>query len=87
MDREVWRAAVHGVCKESGMTEWLNWTENSFLYTYKYILLIFANLICFLKCHLLDFPGSPVVKNLPCSSGDAGSVLGWRTKILHAQSN
>ena len=27
MDREAWRAAVHGVDKESDMTERLNWTE------------------------------------------------------------
>ena len=27
MDRETWHAAVHGVTKESDMTEWLNWTE------------------------------------------------------------
>ena len=24
MDREAWSAAVHGGCKESDMTEWLN---------------------------------------------------------------
>ena len=27
MDREAWRAAVHGGRKESDMTEQLNWTE------------------------------------------------------------
>ena len=31
-----------------------------------------------------DFPGGPVVKNLPCNAEDAGSILGWGTKILHA---
>ena len=28
MDREAWRAAVHGGCKASDTTERLNWTEN-----------------------------------------------------------
>ena len=27
MDRDAWHTAVHGFCKESDMTEWLNWTE------------------------------------------------------------
>ena len=27
MDREVWRAAIHGIAKEPDTTEWLNWTE------------------------------------------------------------
>ena len=28
MDREAWRAVVHGVTKSQIMTEWLNWTEH-----------------------------------------------------------
>ena len=31
-----------------------------------------------------DFPGGPVVKNLPCKAGDMGSIPGWGTKIPHA---
>ena len=31
-----------------------------------------------------DFPGGPVVKNLPSNAGDAGSIPGWGTKIPHA---
>ena len=27
MDTEAWRATIHGVSKESDMTEQLNWTE------------------------------------------------------------
>ena len=27
-DTEAWRAAVHGGCKESDMTERLNWTDS-----------------------------------------------------------
>ena len=27
MDKEAWRAVIHGGRKESDMTEWLNWTE------------------------------------------------------------
>ena len=28
-----------------------------------------------------DFPGGPVVKNLPSNAGDVGSIPGWLTKI------
>ena len=31
-----------------------------------------------------DFPGVPVVKNLPYNAGDVGSIPGWGTKIPHA---
>ena len=33
----------------------------------------------------MDFPGSPGVKNPPCSARDAGSILGQGTKISHAE--
>ena len=31
-----------------------------------------------------DFPGGPVVKNLPCNARDPGSIPVWETKIPHA---
>ena len=31
-----------------------------------------------------NFPGGPVVKNLPCNAGTMGSVTAWGTKIPHA---
>ena len=31
--------------------------------------------------HAGDFPGGPVVKNLPCNAGDAGLSSGQGTKI------
>ena len=31
-----------------------------------------------------NFPGGPVVKNLPCNAGDTGLIPGRGTKILHA---
>ena len=35
--------------------------------------------------HLRDFPGGPVVKNLPCNAEVVGSLLGQGTKIPHAE--
>ena len=32
-----------------------------------------------------DFPGGSVVGDLPSKAGDAGSILGWGTKIPHAE--
>ena len=32
-----------------------------------------------------DFPGGPVVKNLPSNVGDAGLIPGQETKILQAK--
>ena len=31
-----------------------------------------------------DFPGGPMVKNLPYNAGDMGSIPGQGTKIPHA---
>ena len=33
--------------------------------------------------NLVDFPGGPVVKNLPCNAGDAGLFLVRETKTSH----
>ena len=33
--------------------------------------------------HLRDFPGDPVVKNLPFNAGPLGLIPGWGTKIPH----
>ena len=30
-----------------------------------------------------DFPGGPLVKNLPCNAGDACRIPGWGTKTPH----
>ena len=42
----------------------------------KYVLLIVQP--------LRDFPGGPVIKNLPLNAGDVASIPGWGTKIPHA---
>ena len=35
-------------------------------------------------CPPRDFPGDPVIKNLPSNAGDMGSIPGQETKIPHA---
>ena len=32
----------------------------------------------------MDFPGSPVVKNLPCNAGDGRLISDQENKTLHA---
>ena len=37
-----------------------------------------------LKVHSRDFPGGPLIKNLPCNVGGVGLMSGWGTgKIPH----
>ena len=36
------------------------------------------------KSYGRDFPGGPVVKNLPCNAEDMSLIPGWGTKISHA---
>ena len=43
-----------------------------------------VTLITFQLATYGDFPGGPMVKNLPSNAGNTGSIPGWGTKILHA---
>ena len=40
--------------------------------------------MAYIKNSMRDFPGGPVVKNLPSSAGDKGSIPGQGTNIPHA---
>ena len=51
------------------------------MYTHVYI---HAGFLIVKNAAKWDFPGSPVVKNLPCNGGYTGSILGWRNKTTHA---
>ena len=39
------------------------------------------------RIHFKDFPGGPVVKNLPFKAGEVGSIPDRETKIPHLQNN
>ena len=89
MDRETWCAAVHEVTMS---WTWLSdWTELMILYIRILKMLpenyssSSINLIKLQNTKSIhrDFPGGPVVKNLPSNAGDAGSIPGGRTKIPH----
>ena len=41
----------------------------------------------YLKQDNRDFPGSPVVKNLPANAGDMGLIPGPGNKIPHVRGN
>ena len=43
-----------------------------------------AHKIVHLKNWWWDFPGGPLVKNLPSNAGEVGSIPGWGTKIPYA---
>ena len=38
----------------------------------------------FLNWKMRDFPGGPMVRNLPSNAGGMSSVPSWGTKVLHA---
>jgi len=38
----------------------------------------------YVRYHSGDFPGGPVVKDLPCNAVDTSSIPAWGTKIPHA---
>ena len=42
--------------------------------------------ICYKSAiYFRDFPGGPVVKNLPYNAGDMGSISGWGSKFPRAE--
>ena len=70
MDRGNWGATVHRVAKSQTQLKQLS------IYTKE----LFTDIIARLKVHSGDFPGGPVVKNLPCDAGNEGLIPCWGTK-------
>ena len=58
---------------------WFSWKAGKF---WRRDALGITSFIC--KMESRDFPGGPVVKNLPSNAGDSGSIPGGGTKIPHA---
>ena len=85
MDREAWRAAVHGVAKSrTRLSDWteLNWTEGLYLSRHDHKVKggpASSNR----KNPERDFPGNPVLRPWASTAGGIGSILGLGTKILH----
>ena len=73
-DREAWCATAHGVAKSQTWTS--NWTTIE--------LNIWTSQPFLKKMVNRDFPGGPVVKNMPCNAGDIVLISGGGTKIPHA---
>ena len=89
MDREAWRAAVHGVAKSrTRLSNSTDWSDNSCIYIFKDTnyqsrlimgLLTILNHGNSLEVCWLGHPDCPAV--------GPGSIPGWGTKILQAKSN
>ena len=58
----------------SRLVEWQMFSELSF-----------SSVKWVLKSNIWDFPGSPVVKNLPCNAGELVSIPGQGTQSPHCQ--
>ena len=48
------------------------------LHSFKYIFLKIQKSFTIKNYNYLDFPGGPVVKNLPANAGDMGSTWSWK---------
>ena len=91
MDREAWRAAVHGVAKSwTRLSDWteLNWTELNRIFFAKQCIFTFIQLLCtcvhFLlnydiferRLHLVSVTGWGELKSTLCIKGTCASVGG-----------
>ena len=67
MDREAWRATVHGVAKcRTRLSKWMNWTEHA-EHTY-------TRYLALLNCNPRNFPGGPVTRTLCFQCRNQGSI-------------